>query len=81
MATKIKKTITKKPTTPSKGELNRGQGTGSVAVGKGVSRADAQKQYKKKLANETVLRYATFGYDALVSDAVKKAKAKKAAKK
>ena len=80
MATKIKKTITKKPL----GELNRGQGVGGVSTGGGAGRADVKKKQNReqnKNIARAALRVGTMGYDAMVSSAIKKAKAKKATKK
>lgn len=71
--------------TKSKGELNRGQGVrskGELNRGQGTVPSDIQKKREtRKNMARVALRIGTMGYDAMVSDAVKKAKVKKAAKK
>ena len=64
MATKIKKT----------NNSTTGVGAGRAYVKK------KQNREQNKLLAEAALRVGTFGYDAVVSNAVKKAKAKKAVK-
>ena len=82
MATKIKKTITKKP----KGELNRGQGlpTGGTSTGGGAGRAYVQKKHNQEINKgiaKAGLRLATAGLSSFVEPSVEKAVAKAKAKK
>ena len=83
MAQMVKKKIQKKPTSPSKGELNRGQGVtksgfnGGQTSGGGISRTQGKKRDTVKGALQAAVRVGTLGYSAMAEEAVKKNRAKK----
>ena len=90
MATKIKKTLTHATKSASKdnsayytsdaakknAKSNSGFGGGKTSGG-GAGRAEVKKKQQRKNMADLALRMGTFGYDYVVSEAVKKAKSKK----